>query len=105
LPAIGRAVTNGPKLEPVEVTLARDCWLGSSGASLRGYLNSHWTIDPLEPLTGYLAEPRHQHDLVGRYSALGSRLQLNFATQVDMLRGFVSPAKATPPLVVEPGVI
>ncbi|MBL8827162.1 MAG: hypothetical protein JNM18_09260 [Planctomycetaceae bacterium] len=102
LPAIGRAQLEGPKLEPVEVTLARDCWLGPTGSTLRGYLNSHWRIEPQEPLTGYLSEPRHQQDLVGRYSALGSRLQLNFATQIDLLRGFVSPAKAVPVMAVEP---
>lgn len=102
LPAIGSASAEPPRIEPVEVTLADDCWLGSRGARLRGYRNSHWLLEPRGDLHGYLAETPHRFDLVGRYLALGSRLQLNFATRMDLLQGFVQPPPRPPRAVPLP---
>jgi cobyrinic acid a,c-diamide synthase len=96
LPAVARATHDQAKVKPVEVTLSQDSWLGPSGTAMRGYLNTHWSIEPHGPLTGLLAEPEHEFDLVGRYMAVGSRLQLNFATRMDLLRGFVSNALSLP---------
>jgi len=96
LPAIARATPEHAKVKPVEVTLSQDSWLGPLGTSMRGYLNTHWSIVPHGPLQGLLSEPEHEFDLVGRYLAVGSRLQLNFATRMDLLRGFVSNALSLP---------
>ena len=93
LPVSGKARPTSARPRAVEVTLAHDTWLGRSGTKLRGYVNDYWTIEPIDPLPGYLVEPEHRYDLVGRGLAVGSRLQLNFATQTDLLRGFVAPSR------------
>jgi cobyrinic acid a,c-diamide synthase len=91
LPAIARLNQPFTPLEPVELTLAERCWLGEPDGKLRGYLNSNWRLEPNGNLTSYFAEEAHKYDLVGRYQALGSRLQINFAAQENFLRAFVEP--------------
>ena len=92
LPAIARLNQPFTALEPVELTLSGRCWLGEPDSRLRGYLNPNWRLEPNGDLTSYLAEPDHQYDLVGRFQALGSRLQINFAAQPSFLRTFLEPA-------------
>jgi hypothetical protein len=94
LPAIARLNPHRQPPRPVEVTIAQRSWLADRGTQLRGYLSSTWQIEPNGQLNGYLAEPGHEFDLVGRYQALASRLQVNFATQPGFLRNFVEPAPA-----------
>lgn len=103
-PAIGQAQAGNVRLQPVEVTVAQDNWLAPAGAKLRGYLNPRWQLETDETLTSYLVEPQHRGDLIGRYAALGSRVQLNLAAQFELLRGFISPQIATPALASAPGV-
>lgn len=91
LPALARANQHHTAPHPLEVTLARGNWLGAPGASLRGYLNSHWVLEPVGPLNGYLAEPGHELDMVGQYQVIGSRLHINFAAQIEALRAFFKP--------------
>ncbi|HEX5443576.1 MAG TPA: hypothetical protein VFW87_07095 [Pirellulales bacterium] len=91
LPAYARANPQGAPPVPVELTFAQGNWLGSAGSRVRGYLNTHWLLDPSGPLTGLLGEPGHEFDLVGQYQVIGSRLHLNFAAQADFLQAFFQP--------------
>jgi cobyrinic acid a,c-diamide synthase len=95
LPAIAHLNRNPGAPQPVEVTVSQPSWLADPGTPLRGYLNSTWRIESNGQLHGFLAEAGHQFDLVGRYQALASRLQVNFATQPGFLRHFLEPAAAT----------
>jgi cobyrinic acid a,c-diamide synthase len=91
LPAVARANQRHAPPLPIEVTFARGNWLGPAGTSLRGYLNSHWVLEPVGPLNGYLADPGHEFDMVGQYQVIGSRLHFNFAAQIEALRAFFKP--------------
>ncbi len=87
------AIYRGPCASPraTEITLARDHWFAPRGAKIRGYCDQAWHIKPLGRLTRYASEPGHGMDLVGRQSALGSRLQVSLAAQPDFLRRFCAP--------------
>jgi cobyrinic acid a,c-diamide synthase len=89
LPATARLNPQPVSLEPLEATLAAGNWLAPSGSVLRGYLNTYWIVEPCGELACYLAEPGHEHDLVGRHHAVGSRLHLNFAAQPAVFRSFL----------------
>ncbi|HET6879488.1 MAG TPA: hypothetical protein VFI31_05015 [Pirellulales bacterium] len=91
LPAMARLNRQMATPMPVEATLARQNWLAPAGASLRGYLNGHWTLEPVGPLISYLSGPQRELDLVGQYQVIGSRLHLNFAAQPQLLQGFFKP--------------
>lgn len=91
LPALARANPQAAAPLPVELTFAQGNWLGSSGSRVRGYLNTHWILEPMDGLAGYLAEPGHEFDLVGQYQVIGSRLHLNFAAQAEFLQAFFQP--------------
>jgi cobyrinic acid a,c-diamide synthase len=89
LPATARINPQPVTLNPLEVTLATGNWLAPSGSTLRGYLNTYWIVEPSGDLSRYLADPAHQHDLVGRHHAVGSRMHLNFAAQPAVFRSFL----------------
>ncbi len=76
---------------PVEVTLDCDTWLGRQGARLRGYGNPCWQLEPAGKLCGCVAEADHRYDLVKSCQAIGSRLHLNLAAQLDLLPNFLRP--------------
>ena len=90
LPALARINPQPAPPAPVELTFGQGNWLGTSGSRVRGYLNTHWILEPIAGLTGYLAEPGHEFDLVGQYQVIGSRLHLNFAAQADFLQAFLA---------------
>jgi cobyrinic acid a,c-diamide synthase len=86
---------------PIELSLARASWLGKAGASLRGYLNSNWRIEPHGPVDSLTSEAsagdtsadgQLASALVRRYAAIGSLVHLNFAAQADLLMNFTRPA-------------
>lgn len=89
LPATARLNPQPVTLDPLEATLAAANWLAPSGSVLRGYLNTYWIVEPCGDLACYLADPAHQHDLVGRHHAVGSRMHLNFAAQPAVFRSFL----------------
>ena len=90
LPATARLNPQPVTLDPLEATLAAANWLAPAGATLRGYLNTYWIVEPCDDdLSCYLDDPAHQHDLVGRHHAVGSRLHLNFAAQPAVFRSFL----------------
>lgn len=91
LPALARKNTHAAHSKPVEATLAINSWLAPAGTPLRGYLNEHWTLEPVGSLVSYLREPGRELDLVGQYQVIGSRLHLNFAAQAQFLKGFLRP--------------
>ena len=93
LPAIARRNPQPTPPEPVEVRLSRDTWLAPRGATLRGYLNSFWELEPAAHLHPCL-EGEHALDLVCRHQAIGSRLHLHFAVQAPVLRSFFAPHAA-----------
>lgn len=94
LPAVARLNRQMEPPAPVEATLASHTWLAPAGTRLRGYLNGHWTLEPVGPLASYLAGSDHALDLVGQYQVIGSRLHLNFAAQSHLLQGFFKPRAA-----------
>ena len=94
LPAIARRSAQPAPPRPVELTLTEGNWLAAAGATIRGYLNTNWNLEPNGQWTSCFAQPGHEHDMVGRYQALGSRLQVNFATHPGILHHFVKPMPA-----------
>jgi cobyrinic acid a,c-diamide synthase len=91
LPATARLNRERVSLDPLEATLAVGNWLAPAGASVRGYLNPYWIVEPCGELACYLDDSAHKHDLVGRHHAVGSRLHLNFAAQPAVFRSFLQP--------------
>lgn len=91
IPAIARHNPECTTPEPVEVTLARDTWLGSAGLRLKGYLNRAWSLEPTGSVVPYSLERDRRLDLIGRHQAIGSRIHFNFAAQPACLRQFVQP--------------
>jgi cobyrinic acid a,c-diamide synthase len=97
LPMVGAlplvaAVNHRPRpLVPTAVTLAQKCWLGESGASVRGYLNGNWLLEPTTEVNGLVREAGQQRHLVSRYNAIGSRMHLNFVSQPHVLESFLRP--------------
>lgn len=90
LPIAARLNPQPEPLRPVEVSLAADCWLGTRGERLRGYLNSRWSLHPVSPGSGW----RPETSLVARHQAIGSRVHLNFAAQPAVLDTFFRPHAA-----------
>jgi cobyrinic acid a,c-diamide synthase len=90
LPVVAALKPSPAPMQPVEITLTRDTWLGSAASRLRGYLNSNWQIDPMEPLASCAAPP-HQGDLLATHQVIASRLHLNFAAQPELLHRLFQP--------------
>jgi cobyrinic acid a,c-diamide synthase len=103
LPTAVRESRTPSAATPVEFTLSRPTWLGPRGRRLRGYLSSHWTLEPVgDPYSHRpemrgaiamdqlrcVAEDAHRLDLVSREQALGSRVHLNFALLPELFRSF-----------------
>ncbi|HUY91088.1 MAG TPA: hypothetical protein VMV10_20285 [Pirellulales bacterium] len=98
LPAVARLNRKRAPVRPVEVTVAKDTWLGRAGTTLRGYLNSNWSLESTGLLGECLAEPGHEHDLLEQFQVVASRMHLNFAAHAGMLDRFFFPALAKPAL-------
>ncbi|HKD36548.1 MAG TPA: hypothetical protein VKB78_07095 [Pirellulales bacterium] len=94
LPAVARANSQLSQPRPVELTLARDHWLGHRGRRMRGYLSDRWRLEPTGALSSCIAEPQHRLDMVERHQAVGSRVHLNLALQPALLESFLRPAPA-----------
>ena len=91
IPAVARMTPSRWPPRPVEVTMARPNWLAAKGERLRGYLGSHWELDPIGELPGSVAQPDYARAILGPFQAVGSLLHLNFAAQPDFLRRFFHP--------------
>ena len=89
LPARAHRNRSGSPPEPVSLTLMRDTWLAPAGATLRGYRNPTWRIEPTEPLTPLVRDTGHYGDLWGVRRLLASNVHLNFVAHADCLRRFV----------------
>lgn len=98
-PAAARLKRKPSDPKPVEATLCRPNWLAARETRLRGYRNGCWDMEPLGPLTGFVAEETHRHDLVGSFRAIGSMLHLNFAARPGLLRRFFHPQLPEPTFV------
>ncbi len=96
LPAIATLNPHARSAEPVELTMAQDNWLGEASTRVRGYLNSHWSLQPTGPLASFALEPSHRYDLVGYRQVIGSRLHLNFAAHPSFLGSFFKPHTKQP---------
>ena len=93
IPATAKLNPAPPPPRRMELTLNCTSWLGPTGQTVRGYLNSMWEIEPAGPqLTTIASEYPHSRELVGRRQAIGSRLHLHLATQPSCLRRFLEPA-------------
>jgi cobyrinic acid a,c-diamide synthase len=98
LPAVARLNRQRTPVSPVEVTIAKDTWLGCAGTPLRGYLNSNWLLEPTGPLGECLAEAGNEADLLEQFQVIASRVHLNFAAQPGVLDRFFLPAPSQPAL-------
>jgi cobyrinic acid a,c-diamide synthase len=92
-PAIARP-GGGGNPEPLSTTLACDSWLGPAGATVSGYLNDAWRLEPVGRLRTLGPAPDQQFPLVLRHQAVGSRMHLNLAAQPQLLGGFLRPCPA-----------
>ncbi len=90
LPAVARLRRDWQPLQAVEVTLRQSSWLREPQTVARGYLNPNWCIEPSGSIEGYVLERAHEFDVVGCYAALGTRLQINLATQPRLWRQLLS---------------
>ena len=91
IPAVAHLQPNAGAPQPIEVTFAQDTWLARSGDRMRGYLSSHWRIEPERGLMGCTLAADHEHDIVRAHQAIGSRVHLNFAAQSHYLNRFLEP--------------
>jgi cobyrinic acid a,c-diamide synthase len=105
LPAIARLSRQRTPVQPVEVTLAKDNWLGAADTPLRCYFNSTWCIEPTGPMGELLKETGREQDLLGQFQVVGSRIHLNFAAQAGVLANFFRPAGAIHALAGSRGAI
>jgi len=96
IPAAARLTRSPSPPRPIEVTLAQPNWLAAEGERLRGYLSSHWELEPIGDLRGSVAQPGYARAILGPYQAVGSLLHLNFAAQPDFLRRFFYPQLPEP---------
>ena len=90
-PAVAHILPGRSEPSPVEITLKRTTWFGSAGSPLRGYRSNNWSIEPLDSLSGCVAQANYQYDVVERDQAVGSRLSLHFAAQPELLSAFLHP--------------
>jgi cobyrinic acid a,c-diamide synthase len=102
LPAIAHANSRPLPPRPVELTLAKDHWLGHRGRRIRGYLSDRWRLEPVGALSSCVAEPQHRLDVVDRHQAVGSRIHLNLALQPVLLESFLRSAPAALAWAVPP---
>ncbi len=91
LPIAARFNAKPRPMKPVQITMVRDNWLGSSTTRLRGYLNSSWSISPASERVAGGREMK----LIGRHQVIGSRMHLCFAALPQFLQSFFSPVPAT----------
>jgi cobyrinic acid a,c-diamide synthase len=93
-PAVARPNPHATSPRPLEVPLDFDSWLGPAGSTVRGYLNDAWQLEPTGRLRSLGHVAGHEHALVVRHQAVGSRLHLNLVAQPQLLGGFLRPCPA-----------
>lgn len=99
LPAVARFRRDSAAPEPVEVRLNQPTWLGREGSILRGYRNSHWTIDPLDSSWTLSQGPVSEAALIGDAQSVGSLVHLDFAADASLLDRFFSPELGVQPMI------
>jgi cobyrinic acid a,c-diamide synthase len=90
-PAVAHFPPGASESIPVELTLKRTTWLGGPGQRVRGYRSTDWSMEPLEDLSGCVAELTYQYDVVESFPAAGSRLSLHVASQPELLTNIFFP--------------
>lgn len=96
LPALARRNPQPTPDEPVEMTMARGCWLFGAQDRVRGYLSSKWIIHPEASLLPLVSGTEHSHDLVAHDQVVGSRVHLNFAARPEYVGQFFLPGRRRP---------
>jgi len=91
-PAVAALEESRGEPSPLELTLARDTWLGPAGTLLRGYRSPRWEFQPAGALDACVAQASHGHAVVCAGQAIGSQVHLNFAAQPGLLPRFFEPA-------------
>jgi cobyrinic acid a,c-diamide synthase len=91
LPAIAWLNETPQPMQPVEMTLARNNWLGDGTRQVRGYLNSRWVLQRAGELSTCVEQPQYRDVVVGRHRTIGSRLHLNPAAEPNIIRSFLRP--------------
>ena len=88
LPVRARLTPSSVPPFPVELALAQSNWFGDANSTIRGYLNTRWSMEREGDLINYVVQPDFRFDLLGQRSAVGSRIHLNFAAQPNFLQRF-----------------
>jgi cobyrinic acid a,c-diamide synthase len=91
LPAIAVAKPTTTGVSPVELTFGAPNWLGVAGTRLRGYADGNWDVVPGPDFQTFAQEEEHRYDFVGDARVLGSRLQVDFAAQPQLVASFFRP--------------
>lgn len=92
LPATARQLERTPRYEPVELTFGAGSWLFDARASVRGYVDAAWQIEPAGPMLTYAAGSAHRCDMLGRGNILGSRVLVHFAAHPHLLKRLGAPS-------------
>jgi hypothetical protein len=95
-PAVAHFPPGASEAIPVELTLKRTTWLGGPGQRVRGYRSTDWWMEPLEDLSGCVAELTYQYDVVESFPAAGSRLSLHGAAQPELFSNIFFPRACRP---------
>lgn len=88
LPVDIRLEASGRAPDPVELTLRQACWLGRRRQVLRGYVDSTCAVEGSHRLANLAEGSSQQVNLLGHRNVICSQLQLNFATQPELLERF-----------------
>jgi cobyrinic acid a,c-diamide synthase len=83
---------------PVSRTLARDCWLGPTGTTVRGYRSGRWRLhpgaDPLDCPSCFGALTAHD-DFFYHHHAVGSLIHLHLGALPEVVSAFAGPHRAS----------
>lgn len=91
LPAAAHWSPTAAPPQPVELCLRMGSWMIEAGATIRGYRQRSWRIEPTGPLDKYAQHPQQRLDVIGCDNVIGSQIALNLAANEHLLRRFVHP--------------
>lgn len=85
LPLDSYLCPDSPTIVPQEIKLPQSSWLGKAGTRIRGYLNSHWRLQPVDDLNTDTINYQQRLTFLSQKQLIGSLLNLNFAAQPDFV--------------------
>lgn len=92
LPANARFLAQASAPQPAEVSFGLGCWLADKHATLRGYRDLNWQLEPCGAMLTFAGDPAQRCDILGRGNTICSRILFNVAANAQLLERFVQPA-------------